>query len=356
VQTPDPQQPDLRLLTGSTRYGGWKSIAITLGMEQCANGFELATSELWPDQETPLPISQDELVTIEIDDEEVITGWVDEIAPAYEPTDHQVSVKGRDVTGDLVDSSIVSDKQWTAKLDAIARDLCAPFKSVKVKVQKGVDLGKPMVDFKAALGDKVFEVLDRGAQQSGVLLFSDGLGNLVIGRASTDRYKVALKLGENIKSGHASSAFQDRFSLYKFVIDPMMADEVPASVAANTTGSAVDATVKRYRPYVKMAGNLSDAAALKKRAQWTANVHAARSCKATLTVQGWRNGDELWRPNKLVEIHDPFLKLDGDYLVSAVKLRLDAKEGFRTELEVTLPAAFSTNPVPAKGDITQLFG
>lgn len=347
--------PDVRFVVGTTQYGGWKNININLGMEQCANGFELATSELWPDQDTPVPINQDALCSVQVDGETLITGWVDELAPAYESTDHQVSVKGRDVTGDLVDCSVETAKMWlNASFDKIARDLCAPFKSVKVKLQPGVSLGKPIIGFEANLGDKVFEVLDKGAQQCGMLLFSDGLGNLVIGRAGTEKYSEALALGVNVKSGRASSDYRQRFSSYRFVAQPALDDNIPPSVAVNVSGSSTDANVKRHRPSVKFSGNYSSGDALVQRARWQANVQAARSCKATLVVQGWRNGGDLWRPNKLVEIHDAFLKLDGDYLVSGVHLKLDAKEGCRTELEVTLPAAFSTLAIPAKDDISVL--
>lgn len=347
--------PDVQLMFDGMQYGGWKSMNIGLGMDQCANSFELATSELWPDQKTPVPINQDEACQVTIDGDTVVTGWVDEVAPEYAAADHQVSVKGRDVTADLVDCNVEAAKMWlNASFDKIARDLCAPFKSVKVKLQSGVSVGKALIAFEANLGDKVFEVLDKGAQQCGVLLFSDGLGNLVIGRAGTQKYKDPLVLGVNLKSGRASSDYTNRFSSYRFVAQPALDDNIPPSIAVNTSGSATDSNVKRHRPWVAFSGNYSDGAALTQRARWRANVQAARSCKAMLVVQGWRNRDELWRPNRLVEIHDPFLKLDGDYLISAVRLKLDGKEGFRTELEVTLKAAYSTLAVPAKDDISVL--
>lgn len=118
------------LLVGTSIYGGWQRVSVTRSIEQVANSFDLEVTERWPGQSTSRPIRPGEECTLKLDDETVITGYVDDAEPTFDRQSHGISVRGRDATGDLVDCSAVHKTgQWmNAPLDRIATDLCAPFK------------------------------------------------------------------------------------------------------------------------------------------------------------------------------------------------------------------------------------
>ena len=100
------------------------------------------------------------------------------------------------------------------------------------------------------------------------------------------------------------------------------------------------------------AGKLSPAGVydlLLARAQWEANVRAARGIQIEVTVQGWAHAEGLWLPNRRVLVRIPWLGLDGEVLLlSGVRWMLD-DNGTRARLTLTRQEAFSLLPVQIKG-------
>ena len=47
------RKPDIILEVDGQRYGGWKSIDISRGLEQCAGTFRLSVTDRWPQQNEP---------------------------------------------------------------------------------------------------------------------------------------------------------------------------------------------------------------------------------------------------------------------------------------------------------------
>jgi prophage tail gpP-like protein len=43
-------KPEVTLFVGGEGYGGWTDIEISMGLEQIAGSFDLATTERWPGQ------------------------------------------------------------------------------------------------------------------------------------------------------------------------------------------------------------------------------------------------------------------------------------------------------------------
>jgi prophage tail gpP-like protein len=327
-------------------YGGWKSIHIKRGMEQVAGTFELSVSERWPGQDVPRPIRPGAACTLRVDGQTVITGWVDEVAVSYDDRAHTVSVSGRDATGDLVDCSAPSTQFALFTLAEIAEQLCQPY---GIGVINRAERGLPFQRMKNNEGDTVFETLEAAARCRGVLLLSDGQGNLVLSRLGGQRVRTPLVLGDNILSMSATFSDRDRYSEYVVKGQTVGTDEWSGESAAQPAGRAVDKAITRHRPLTVLAEEQADGATAQERAEWERNVRFGRGRSMSVTVLGWTHADGLWTPNRLVRLRDSWLGMDRDLLISEVGLVLD-EQGLRSELKLCPPETFERLPLPEPGN------
>lgn len=344
---------ELLLKTAGEVYGGWTSMRLSLGMDRCANGFQIEITELWSEGAKVRRILPWEACEVLLDGEVVLTGYVDELSVRHSGTVHTVSVRGRDKTADLVDCSVTGKVgQWRGlKIEQIARELAAPF---GVQVLTDVDTGKPLLSFALQEGETAFEAIERAARMRGVLVMSTAAGELLLTRAGQQRIATRLVLGENILEGSVRYDVRDRFSVYvaKGQAPTHYFDAPGSSAGTSATAAksasqmraqASDARVPRFRPLVLNAECPDLAVPLSRRVQWEANVRAARSVEAEIVVQGWKNAGWLWKPNRLLTVLDPWLGIDDEMLISGVQYSLD-EAGSRTSLRLTYANAFTLLP------------
>ena len=117
---------NLVLKVGGQRYWGWKEITVNRGIEQMAGSFELLASDRWAIGKAASPIQPGQECAIEIDGFTVITGYIDEVEPSHDAGNHELVIRGRDRSADLVDCVAESDgREWNGRtLTQIATDLC----------------------------------------------------------------------------------------------------------------------------------------------------------------------------------------------------------------------------------------
>lgn len=338
---------DLALVLGGTSYGGWNSIYVHRSLEEAAGTFDLALTERWPEHEQPLVIQPGTACVVTIDGKAVITGYVDAVDQGYDAANHTLTVSGRDKTADLVDCSATFGKgEWrNAKLDQIARDLAAPFGII---VRSNGDLGAPFPSYAIEPGESAYDCLERAARQRGLLLASNGAGNLVVGQAGTGKVGTALRSGENLLSCRVRNDNAMRYSQYTVLGQRAGSDQVSGAAAAQVKAQATDAGVTRFRPLVIVDEDQGDIASFQRRAKWEASVRAARALTYTTLVQGWTHASGLWETNTLVQVYDPVLRLARELLVRDADYALDPSVGQVTQLVLTPAEAYSILQMPAK--------
>lgn len=355
--------PDVRLRIDSVDYSGWTRVRMVRSIETIAGTFELGITDRWPESEGRRPIRPGQSCAVLLEGEPVIGGYVDEVEPRYDAQTREVTVHGRDATGDLVDCSAEPPGAWKAGYDVLTliRALCKPFDidvrtSGSERAGAGLDLGLLHAPFEITSGEAVFDALERLARMHALLLVSDGLGGLVVTRAGTHSVATVLQRGANILRCDATSSAKGLFSLY--TVRGQKPD--PASVLGRALvepqGTADDETVGRYRPLVVVAEEPVDIATCRQRAEWERAVRVGRSLRIAVTVQGWTHADGLWQPNTRVHLRDDWLGMDAELLISQVSYLLD-EGGTRTELELTRPEAYNLVPISeADKDKNQLAG
>ncbi|GAA5783935.1 phage baseplate assembly protein [Chitiniphilus shinanonensis] len=327
---------NLQLKVGGRIYGGWTEISLQRGLEQLAGSFTLQLTERWPDQDTARPVKPGEACVVTIDDQPVITGFIDQVSVRFDAQARSLSVSGRDATADLVDCSASHGSgQWKrASLARIARDLCHDFKLPVVidpAVQKQAD--DPFKSWNIEEGETVFDCLERMARLRMLLLTTRGDGALYITRPGTEEAQAALVEGNNLLGGEASFSWAQRFSLYRV--------KAQSRGRHAEQGRSSDAVVTRHRPLIVLAEDQAEGPTVQQRANWEKTIRAARANRATVDVVGWRQGDglPLWQPNLRVNLKSGLLRADGDVLISEVSYTLGAG-GERCALTLVDPRTF----------------
>jgi prophage tail gpP-like protein len=326
-------------------HSGWKSITVQRSLEQLADTFSLTLSERWADNDRPRSIKVGSPCEIVIDDEKVITGYVDDVYPNYDAETHDIEIVGRSALGDLVDCSLEDDKLNQLKdqtLDQLARRVCKPF---GIEVIVATDLGKPFKSPTIEAGQSPFEFLEQYARSRAVRMVSDRDGNLVLTRTGTERIRTSLELGKNILIASGEFTLRDRFDKYTILGQGAGGDLGFGPSTSESKGTSTDSRVPRHRPMVSTAEGSVNNDDLKKRAQWERNTRFGRSQAIVYTVLGWRHADGLWQPNTLVPVKDHYLDIDGDRLIVGVQFIMD-EDGQRTELQVMPEEAFDLIELP----------
>lgn len=333
-------------------YEGWRSVGITRTIEAGAGAFDLEITDKWSGQSVAWPIVEEDECSVQIDGETVITGWVGMRSQAINARQRSFAVSGKDKAGALVECSAILDR-WSFKQTTaleIARTVAAGF-GISVKLQPGLSLPTPLRKIAVNPGETAWDVIQRAAEASGLLVVSDGVGGLTLTRSGTDRASELVE-GFNVMTAAVSYNAAERFRRY-VVLGHRAGDDESTAGALRIRGEATDEGVTRtdrvllLRPQRGLTR--SDANRL---ADWNARNRAAMAEMVTVTVQGWRqsNGD-LWSVNTICPVRVQSIGVEGDLLISTVNYSL-SEGGEVTELQLVRPDAFAPDPssvvAPAK--------
>lgn len=347
----------LSLLVDGQRYGGWKDVTVTSGIERAVSDFQISVSERWPELQERWRIPEGATCEVLIGDDKVITGYVDAVEASYDKGRHSVKVSGRSKTSDLVDCSAVVEGGQFLKLriDDIARRLASPF---GIEVDMRGDPGPPFPSVQVQNSETVWKLIERLARQRELLVFDDEEGRLVLGRLMEERAADVLKHpAHGLLQVTGGRDMSERFSDYTVKgqapatwVD-VEGDATPETLA-HVEGGFKDAGVPRYRPKLIVAEGATATGETGKggsgamaRAEWEARRRIGKSLTVTARRAGWRqsNGD-LWRPNMLVHCELPFMDLSDDLGLGEVTYQLGAS-GTTCELTLHPPEAFTPEPV-----------
>lgn len=311
------------LTVDGQQWDGWTEMSITSSLEAIAGEFDLTVTTQWSEA-SPRVIRQGMPCTVALGSDTVVTGYIDDFIPSYDAENVSIRVTGRDKTGDLVDSSVVHKSgQWKGvRLEKLAEEICKPY---GVAVINETDTGEAFPSVALEQGETAFDLLDRLAKQRGVLLTADGLGRLVITRASTKRAGVALVLGQNILAARGRFSWRERNSQY-IVKGTTSAggstwDEQPAKVTGGRQTIVDDNEINRYRPKILVNEDSLTVGGANTRGEWFRARMLGEANSTEITLAGWReNGDSgpLWQKNQLADIDDPVQNLKTTWLIKTV--------------------------------------
>jgi len=335
----------VQLLVNGMIYEGWTSFNIVRSIEAPSGSFNLTVSDKWPGQTKPWPIEPGDECQVNLGGESLVTGYVDETTYSLTAESRDLTVVGRDKTGDLVDCSYVDKPdQWRgADSAAIAQALAAPF-GISVNYEGTPEAFK---NFKVEPGETAHEAIIRLGKLKGCLAWPDGRGNLNIGPAGSRSLGLTIRETEFI-SCRVTHSLVDRFSDYQVKGQrPTVSDgknELKAKEDTQTREDAQDPAVKRYRPLMLLSEG--PGAEAKERALWEAAARAGRGLEVEVVVPGFtHSGGGLWPINMLVGVSSPGICLADELLISQVQFDYGPQSGHTTTLTLCRPDAFKPEPV-----------
>lgn len=325
-------------------YKDFTSGSVTARLDALCNTFIFTTVST---QGLPLPFRGGESCRVIVDDEVVLSGHVEIISVDYSEASHQITITGRDYTGDLLDST----------LDAIS-DIRAPItlKEIIRKVLSSINLDLDVIEktstkaFNAAEdlispkpGSNAFSLIEQYARKRNVLITSNGDGNIVITKSSGEVINASIR-GElnsddnNVLTASASYDTTGRYNAYKFTssLNPIalnLSGAFDLAAVVNQSGGTNDTEVRKSRQLVLIAESPFSNGQNEERAKWEANVRKARGQVYSAQVLGYKNvTGNLWKINTLVNVKDDFCGINAQMLINSVTYNLNLDGGSTTTL------------------------
>ena len=355
---------ELLLSIGEQQVYGWTQIRVTRGIERLPSDFDIGMTERWPGELSRLDVEPGMACQVRMDDDLVITGYVDDYDPSFDAESHQVRVAGRSKCADLIDCAA----EWpggqisNATVLGVAQKLASVYGPMVNGRAEGIPVATDVPDLvvlpqtNVMLGESAFEIIERMARFSAVLAYDRPDGSLFLTRVGTRRAGSDLVEGQNFHRDSARYSAAMRYSTYAAYIQS--ADTyLDAGSAGNLIGIALDPNVTRHRGLVIISegGGLGNDIALQ-RARWEAARRVGRSRVVTIVTDSWRDGaGQLWEPNTLVSVTSPRLKLSAEsLLIAEVTYARDDYYGTTATLTLLAPEAFLPQPInltPLWGDI-----
>jgi prophage tail gpP-like protein len=302
----------------------------------------------------------------------VLKGYIDDVNKEIDDGRAEVTISGRDKTGDLVDCGALTDgpsEFKNVKLEEAVKRIVQPY---GLTVRSEIDTGEPFPRYSLDLAETAFSATEKGARSRHALVLSDGVGGVVITRTGSKRAPADLTLPGNVQSSSGRYSHQKRHNKTyvrgqgekagksrsgSAALDTTAAplspeDRSQGDGSATTmerkgtaaTGIAVDDEITRHRPIVHMARTKADQTSAQDEADWRMRTARAESEELTYKVRGFDVGGNLWRVNEIAYVSDAFQDIERDMLIARVTNRSD-EQGDVTELGVMSPEAFDAKPV-----------
>ncbi len=345
---------NLILKIGGNRYDGWTDIQMQKSMFSITGSFSLGGTDIFPNDFQKWGFSMGDPCKVQIDNQTIINGYVEDIPIFYDAKGHNIQISGRDKTGDLVDCSFIeTDQEWKGQSVAqIVTNLCAPF-GIGVVTDSSVlteAFQEPKETFKAQMGMSIFEMIKPMLDDKAILPVAYADGNLTLTRAGAEKTYDSLELGKNIKSGNINQSFKDRFSRYIVKGQGIGNDDKDIASYTGPEGIFNDEEVTRYRPLIILPDNEINSGGCRARAQWEYSNRAGASISVSYEVQDWvQSNGQIWPLNAKVPVKDHFLGINGTMLIVEVLFGISNDSGKTTILSLLDPNALDFNQILKSG-------
>lgn len=362
---------DVEVRIGGKRYGGWKSVLISSGIDQIARAFVLEVTETFPGKMDVSAFRTGDLVQVYIGDDLVCTGYITSAPIKYDGKSVTVQIQGKSRTVDLVDccppsaayaapatnsdtwkgvkgksgaemrttTSATPQTSWKSlPAGRIIEELAKPY-GITLSAS---DYGNQVKTHTVNPGETVLDSIKRLITKDGLVLMDDEAGNLVLtDPGAAGKATDALELGVNVLKAEAKFDASKRFSNYVVLGQHAGTDTDFGRSAAEDKGVARDENVGRFRLKVLKDGGQGSRKSAQEQAEFEARYQKAQYEKTTYTVQGWRQSDgSLWKTNVTVTVTDAMLaKKSREMLVVGVNLSLSSA-GQTAELVVMPPSGY----------------
>jgi prophage tail gpP-like protein len=294
-----------------------------------------------------------------VDDERILTGFIEVLAVQGEGGENEVSYTGRDKVADLIDSTIgpLSDLKPPLSL----AQLCG---AVISQIGADIDVvdrtGGQLKLFEAASdlpspesGVTAFDFIEKMCRKRQAIASSTSFGNLLLFRGEgigsgggvlVNRVRGA---DNNLISYEASFDQTGRFNLYRSVGQSNLlalsnTGGVTAGQVVNRKGQISDGEIRAGRQMALVSEGSFGSTDGEARATWERNVRRARGRRYSATVAGYRNSaGNVWEIGTLADVDCQFSGIQAEMMIAKTTFSLTTDGGSRTTLELVEKNAYT---------------
>lgn len=335
-------------------YEGFTDVAVNSSLENFSSSFSFSATI----KENSLGAIQNDIklqqkARVLIDGNLVITGFVEALNVSYSANSHSITISGRDVGGDLIDSSIIQKSYKQRNFEQLVNlVLIDNGFLIKVDNQVGSLFLESTETIKTEPSESVFDFLDRYAKKLQTLLKIDEKGNLTIIREDEEVVKNMLinnfTQDTNILSATLNLSTADRFNLIQVYAQGNNSTHTSASISQK--GVATDSKIRKTRRKIISADTASESKSLTALAEWNVNLRRAKGSRYSCKTLGFFSSNKtLWKPNRLVDIIDLTAQVEGTFLIQGVEFNQSLQGSFTT-LDIVERGAFSGSGVKSFGN------
>lgn len=336
------------------KYEGFTEIAVNNAMENFCSSFSFSTTI----KETELgrivnDIKLSQEAKVYVDNNLLITGFIEDIEKEVSANSHSITVSGRDVGGDIVDSSIVQKSYSQRNFEKLINLVLKDNGFIIDVINKVGSLNLESAEkIKTEQGETVFNFLDRYAKKLQVLLKTDNKGNLTIIREDDDVVKNMLinnyTSDTNILSSKIKLSTVDRFNLVE--VYSQASNKSYTNIGISQKGIATDSQIRSTRRKIVVMNTASESKSLKALAEWNITLRRAKSSRYTCQTLGFYSSNKtLWQPNTLVDIIDYDMEIEGTFLIQGVEFSQSSRGSFTT-LDIVEQGSFSRDIIENLGN------
>lgn len=349
----------ITLEIGGIKYINFVSISVERSIENVYGTFNFAATIAQGD---PFPIKVGAPCRIFVNNTPIVTGYIDKLEVKSNATQRLVNGSGRDLTCDIYDSQVDGDIEFVppVTLENVIKITASKINMPNIKIINEAGTIDPFQQsdlVSARIGETAFSFIEHYSRKRQVFVTTDGLGNIVLARGSTQQ----IVLGglymfyddtnsfnkNNILDSSSSIDFTKRFNLYRCksqdnIAAIYTADGITSDSIVDRDGTAVDASIRKTRILNFNAESSSDDGDAINRAVWEANIRRSRSSVYTVTVQGDSyDGINPWRVNRLVQVIDEPAGINAQLLIRSINFSLSVDQGTTTTLELVTPDGYT---------------
>lgn len=336
------------------KYEGFTDIAVNSAMENFCSSFSFSTTVKETKSGRVInDIKLGQQAKVYIDDNLLITGFIEDLDKEVSPNSHSKTASGRDIGGDIIDSDI-KQKSYNQRNFELLCNLVLKDNGFTIKVINKVGLLKleAKETIKTEQGQSIFSFLDKYAKKLQVLLKMDNKGNLTIIREDNNIVKNMLinnhTSDTNILTSRLKLSTVDRFNVVE--VYSQGNNKTHTKTGISQKGSAIDSQIRKTRRKILTMDTASESKSLKALAEWNINVRRAKGSRYTCKTLGfYSSNNTLWQPNTLVDIVDYDMEVQGTFLIQGVEF-LQSLQGSFTTLDIVEQGSFTLTGVKNLGN------
>jgi prophage tail gpP-like protein len=343
------------------QYTEFQDITVQKSLDDLSGSFTF-TAITSPDFIFPFHLG--DMCLIFAEDELILTGFIEKMAGEGSVSQQQLSISGRELTCDVVDSTIGKNIEYNAgiTLTEVIIQTLAKQGITGIQVINNVSGLDPFAASEIVTSQKsqsVFDFIESYARKRQVILTSTPEGNILITRAATQLQTDVIISREfddingrnNVLQSNWVLDASQRFNTYVF---SSQSNVSTLNIFGGTSSKkmilvnskAIDNEIRPTRVYNGIAESSSDEPTCKDRASWESSLRKARAITYSATVPEYRHdpndpSSTLWKLNTLVNVVDDYADINSNLLVNNITYFTSVSGARTTELSLVIPESYT---------------